>query len=285
MLVMRRAALGLALIVSAPALAQTCDSPSAPTEVEGHASAALTAFSQGDEGQFNIAMNALGASIPCLSEPITTSQAGPMHRAYALKSYVELAGPSVGAALGAAKLVDPGWEFGQLLPPEHNLRQLWPALPTVGAIEELPEPADNVQIYFDGRATTERPLAASTIMQVVTDSKVTASGYLWPGMGPLAYAIPQIKKKKKCPGVPLLAAAGASAIAAAGLKVGNLAAHSAYTKTFEDSSYNVPPNSDKTPVELANSRYRTSNGLFHAANGAGLAALGLATGGVVCVAW
>ncbi len=257
--------------------------PSTPSAVEAQLDSAQVAFKLMDRVAFTSATDAVRAGLECLSEPVTPTLAARVHRVTGLREF--FAGNDAGAllAFGAARAIDPAYEFPEsIVAAGHPARALYAAATSVSTVTTSTSlPADGA-LSFDGTPSPYRPSERPTLaLHVRADRTVAASSYLWPGdpLFPYAAATAVVSsaasvapRGARGPNLPLTIAAGAAGLAAGGAFL--LARDS--NARFEDLS---------TPDDELEGLMVQTDTLQTAAIVLGLGGLGLGVGAVVSGDW
>ena len=235
------------------------------------------AYKRGEAAFANLDIEGLeGASgdaeeaLPCLNEPIQPLDVAAYHRLMGLNAFAEQDHDRMKGEFHAARKLEPGYQVPAEVAPEgHPMIEAYNQATISDESDlQLPYPPEGGYVSVGGVQGAPRPSKSPVIVQVFDaegELKHTAHyapGELMPEWGP-----PPIDAG---PSVPLIAAAGGTAVAAAGM----YAAAWYSNGQFWDQ--------DTPDDELAGLRART-NALAYSSLGAAVVSLGLGT--VVVLTW
>ncbi len=258
--------------------------PASPGTIEAALDGAQVAFRMMDRAGFQGATDTVREGLECLGERMSPTLAARVHRVNGLREF--FAGNDAGArlAFGAARAIDPAYEFPEsIVPAGQPVRALYAEAINVPSVTvAAPRPVEG-QVEFDGTPSPNRPSERPTLAVLVrSDRSVAASAYLWPGDPLFPYAAASTASvataptsgARKGPNWPLAIAAGASGLLAGGaLLAANLS----------DADFNAMA-VGSSEAELRAAQAQT-NGLQVAAAGLGVVGLGLGVGAVVAGSW
>ncbi len=262
----------LLLLANIALAAPTC--PASPAEFGAAIDDAESAFGSMDPVGLRRSMTDAEGEIACFVGPVAPVLAARLHRAEALRAFVDGDEAAARRALLAARVLDPTGEFStRVVPADHPIRKLDPGVPTVApASVQVPAPGSGTT-YFDGHATLARPADRPTVYQFVDPRGKTIQGdYLRPELATPAYpagmavvAAPVLTKpvKTRRTSVPL-AVIGGALLVGAGVSYALAGASNAQ---FQD------PETPKAEIE---GLYGQTNALVYTT--VGLGAVGLGTG-------
>lgn len=170
----------LLVLLSAASAAPVC--PATVAELNAALDEAEAAFVKLDAVGLRAGWMDAAAEVGCLQVSIPPVVAARLHRAGALRAFVDGDEAAARRSMLAARVLDPSGTFpAALLPADHPLRALDPgAGPHVAAtIAVRPPPVGTLS--FDGQASLYRPSDRPTAMQVLGPDGATVQGaYLWP---------------------------------------------------------------------------------------------------------
>ena len=170
----------LALVLDVHAV---CGELVAASDLEARLESAEQSFASLDVDGFVASMDQAELSLPCLAVPMTPELAAHVHRDFGLRAYVDRDPEAAAAAFASARLLEPDFSFStELLPPDHDIRDVYASRSLVGdAREDVPEPAAG-RILLDGKAGAQRPVERPVVFQVVDDANTPSrTAYLNPG--------------------------------------------------------------------------------------------------------
>ena len=185
-----------------------------PVDLTSALTSAEEAYKRRDPDAFLAAEADAEAALPCLDAPVDQDLAARIHRAIALRAFVEDRRDEERLAFAAARWLRPSWTFPEdMVPLGQEERQDYRAVPTdPRATEPVAEPK-TARIYLDGQLAKERSSSWPTLAQILEDGELTTA-YLWPD-DPLPPYTTR-KTHRKISGPTLLGAAGGG-VAAVGL--------------------------------------------------------------------
>ena len=152
---------------------------------------AIAAFGRADLDAFNQATSDLDTALPCMGETIDAPMAASVHRVEGIRAFVDKDDAKLIAAFGAARAMEPAWEFpSSLVKPGHPLRERYDAaLPTEIPIESVPYVAGGY-LTIDGQQSWERHTSLATLVQRFDgEGKVLETRYVWPAEPWLTYDV------------------------------------------------------------------------------------------------
>lgn len=261
--------------------APTC--PASPAEFGAAIDDAERAFSGMDPVGLRHSVEDAEGEISCFVGPVAPLLAARLHRAEALRAFVDGDEAATRRALLAARVLDPTGEFStKVVPVDHPIRALDPGVPKVApASLVLPAPGSG-SVYFDGHATLSRPADRPTVYQFIDPRGNTVQGdYLRPEITAPAYppgmaaaAAPAVVKTTKSghTSVPLAVVGGALLVGAGVTYALAGAAHA----QFEDPA---------TPRDEIEGLYGQTNGLVYTSIGLGAVGLGTGLTALVVAKW
>ncbi len=259
--------------------------PVSPGAIEAALDAAQVAFRMMDRAGFQGATDTAREGLDCLAEPVSPAFAARVHRVNGLREF--FAGNDAGArlAFGAARAIDPAYEFPEsIVPAGHPVRTLYAEATSVSSVTVAAPPPAEGQVEFDGAPSPNRPSERPTLALLVRpDRSVAASAYLWPGDPLFPYTVAPSTTSvatgssggaRTGPNWPLAIAAGATGLLAGGALV---------AANLSDAEFNgMPRGSALEDLEAAQAQ---TNGLQVAAAGLGVVGLGLGVGAVLAGNW
>ena len=154
--------------------------PATSSDVLDAVDSAESAYENADLDAFLAAMLSLDESLPCANHAVARSTAASVHRVQGLRALVERKSQRLSAAFGAARGLEPEYQFPNTLIPTGN-----PILNTyhespLPLTEDQPAPAQG-SLRFDGRSSLARPInVASIYQQMGKAGAVLNTAYLWP---------------------------------------------------------------------------------------------------------
>lgn len=241
---------------SAPA---DCASARAPGELDA-ALAGVEAAWGVDEAAFAAGMGSARDVLACLRAPLTPTQAARYHRAEGLAAFLDKQTPAAARAFSAARAIDPTWRFpASMVPPGNPVEVAWDASPaSPPPTNRAPPPRGGATLWIDGADTRARPADRPAVLQVGSRDGLTTSAWVGP-TDPVPYPARGDGRRK-----PLLVAAGAAGLVAAGLYGGGVVSAHAWA--------------DATSIEEADALQGRTNTLVGASAGVAV----LATGTLAC---
>lgn len=155
------------LLAAPPAVAAEAACPAAPDAVDRALSEAEYAYSGMDETGFFAAVDRAKTLLGCVDRALPPSVAARYHRVSGIAAWARKDRDQAVLAFGAARATDPVYLFPPgLVPPGNVLMTMYGELDTsTVTFSHLPAPASGV-IYFDGKATLDRPANVPTVAQV-----------------------------------------------------------------------------------------------------------------------
>lgn len=211
------------------AAAADCLAPVSGAQVDAALERAELAWSRGDEGGFEAAVQEVDVfDVPCLTEPLAPAVVARLHRVHGLAAFAGRAREDAFAAMRSARLSAPDFKFDtSLLPPGHELLDAYEAAADTPAAPgtRLPAPAHGA-LLFDGVASRWRPTDRPTLAQVAdVHGVVGTSTYLWPADPMVGY--PRVPKTRNA----LAVTAGVAGALFAGLFGASFGTRDAYFST------------------------------------------------------
>ena len=178
---LRRSLPILLFAVSAQSAFAACPTPVRVTTVLGTLDRAEKAYAELDLDGFLGYSDMIREDVPCLSDPLSPSLAGRLHRLEGLRAFVDRNQRASQEAFAAARSADPEYFFPEsLIPAGYPELENYEAIPLeLGAYEQVPAPKSGT-VRFDGAESLDRPTAWPAIMQLLdVEGDVTATTYLW----------------------------------------------------------------------------------------------------------
>ncbi len=122
------------------------------------------------------------AAARCLDRVVPTGAAARLHRVVGLDAFTLQERDRATRAFAAARSVDPSFDYPvSQIPAGHPLRTYYAALPLDAGTTAEVHVGAGLRLYFDGQASTQRPLSWPSVAQVVgRDGEVISTTYLWP---------------------------------------------------------------------------------------------------------
>ena len=255
------------------AWAAVCAEPVAIETLETRLADAEAAFADLRVEDFRVAADETALLLECLSAPVTVELAGRFHRLQGLRLFVARDEEDAVRAFAAARSVAPGLPLGDdLVPPGHELRDLWEHFPLEdGRTETVGRPAAG-RLLFDGTETNQRPQAWPTIVQLEDDAGVlTDTAWVRPKEALPVYRVSPFDEggKARKPVKGALLGTGAVATIGAGFLYGLAAASAA---SFDQD------HPDWTSEDLSRQRTKTNSLVFASAATGGVAVVTLGLG-------
>ncbi|MCB9743186.1 MAG: hypothetical protein H6740_11350 [Alphaproteobacteria bacterium] len=264
-------ALGLASLSGVAQAAEECAQPSTLSQLNAASVRGEQAFADLDLDALTEARDEAVSLLPCLSEPITPSQAAAYHRLMGMHAFASGQRDLVVSEFHAARKLVPGYVVPESVAPEgHPLIQAYEqaVLADEGTLTQ-PIPPLGGYVTVGGVRGAARPSKSPVIVQVfdaddqILETRYIAPGSAMPDWGPPAMKDPELR-------VPFLIATSGSLLATGALY--GVARN--YRGQFDD--VNTPAS------ELGPLRNKT-NAAALAAMGMGVATFGLAT--ITIVTW
>ncbi|MCB9777090.1 MAG: hypothetical protein H6742_00835 [Alphaproteobacteria bacterium] len=270
---------GLALSGTARA---ACEQPVSAGQVAQELSVADAAFADLDEQTFRQSVAHVRAMLPCLSEPLNSSQAGSYHKIEAFSAFLDRDHAAAVQSFRSMLAASPGFKLSDLIAPDgHPLRtdfEIAQGLPPVPG-RPLPAPVEG-RVQIDGRTTDEAPTTLPFVLQRVGDDgavystdlvEVGASLPAWESVPERPGRSPDGSVRRKATG-PLAATAVVAGVTSAAL----YGVSHAKSRAFWD-----PATAD---ADLEGLRKQT-NGAAYGAVGAGIVAVGAGAAALVTFTW
>ncbi len=274
-----------ALLLLAPLAHAECPEPASASALQSAVGGAHSAFATMDIDSFEKLSTQARELLPCLGEPLAPPDAASYHRMEALAAYIQKDQEATLSSFRASLAVQPSYALPSSVAPEGNpIDGLYDQAREAGdgEVVELSVPGSAVFVV-DGNRSSSQPQERPSIVQISSSE----GQLLWTGLVPPGGEVPTweslgldptvppvtdlsnaVALPGKGPSVPLLAGAGASAAAAAGL----------YMLSFSlRSKYDDPDNPDVTSVAELDALQRKTNASVLGAAGAGVVAVGLGT--------
>lgn len=145
--------------------------------------AAEAAYAGLDVDGYGNAMDEAALVLPCLDAPVEPAQAARWHRLQGLRLFLARDRDRAVRAFGAARALDPGYTFPEvLIPAGHPARSDYATMDVSAPRDErVPEPFEG-ELRFDGTAGVMRPADRPTVAQRLDGGgTVAATAWLEPG--------------------------------------------------------------------------------------------------------
>lgn len=158
-----------------------CLGRSEATTLSARLTDAEAAYAALDDEGFARSMDDVTLLLPCLGDVVPAPDAARLHRMKALQQYGLGDSDAAVSSLVAARALEPAYTFPDaLLPPDHELRQMYEALDDdAGDSKRPPQPREG-ELVFDGTPSPRRPLDHSTLVQWSRDGQVVGTRLLQP---------------------------------------------------------------------------------------------------------
>ncbi len=172
------------LLVAAALAASPCPVDRTPAELSTALDGADAAWGA-SAADFEVAVSAVRAIVPCLGAPVDASTAAHVHRVEGLAAFAARDKVTAAQAFAAARAADPAWALPDELAPEGGpLRAVWDQAPAEGPRRPLPSPRGG-ELLVDGMPGHTRAEARPVLLQVVTkEGRARDSAWLAAGIAP-----------------------------------------------------------------------------------------------------
>lgn len=247
------------MILVGAALAADCAEPASRSAMALAIDGAWTAFLALDEPTYTAHHAAVGRALPCLREPLPPAEVAQVHALAAGAAFLAGSDPRAVDGLRGAVAADPAFDLPRL-PDSHPLRAQLDVARRMAAGDTRPVASE---VTVDGAPSPTAPVDRPTFLQHRMGAGVDNGAYVATGRPLPSWAVPPRKRP-----VALVAATGATAVAAGALYTIAMVEHDAFA--------------DAPPDELQD-RFDRTNALSWSAVGAGALALGLGT--VTVIVW
>lgn len=189
---------------------------------------AEAAYAELDAGAFRMALSEAERQVPCLTTPLSPSDAARFHLLHGVDMFGRGAREEARLSFASARAADPGLEVPEaLLAPGHAARALFSGASTPGVVSVVPAPVAG-SLRFDGHPGLDWPQDRPSLAQVLsTGGEVTASAYLVVGDALLPYeaALPPSARRSRTVAWGLLGTGSAASLSSVVLL--GVASHSA----------------------------------------------------------
>jgi hypothetical protein len=259
-----------------------CPAPVTASELARHVSTAEGAYTSMEEQAFREAVYNARFAVPCLSEPITVSQAASYYKMEALSGFLDRDHALAVAAFRSLLSVEPKYLLPEVYASEDQpLRVDFEAATLARQVPGRPLPTvEGAYFLVNGKKSTTAPLEYPHVLQQVgVDGKVENSAAVELGAAPPAWSVeaaPEQASRDRSgrakATVPLAVAGVASALVSGGLFLAADGRADAFWDAGTDSA------------ELDALR-RQTNGLSTMSAGLGLVAIGAGAAAVATVVW
>lgn len=273
---------GAALVLCGLDARAACPAPVSASELARHVSTAEGAYTSMDEPAFREAVYNARFAVPCLSEPMTVSQAAGFYKMEALSGFLDRDHALAVAAFRSLLSVEPKYLLPEVYASEDQpLRVDFEAATLAREVPGRPLPSvEGSYFLVNGKKATTAPIEYPHVLQLVgVDGKVVHSAAVELGQGPPAWSLEAAPAKASRDGagrakatVPLAVAGVASALVSGGLFLAADGRADAFWDAGTDSA------------ELDALR-RQTNGLATMSAGLGLVAIGAGAAAVATVVW
>ncbi|MBX2800381.1 MAG: hypothetical protein KTR31_22065 [Myxococcales bacterium] len=217
-------------LLAAAALA-TC--PSGSDDVSQLVGYAESAFRDLDAPTFLDATDRVAEGVSCLTEPLSLELLHRLHRLQGLRAFVDGDERRAAGAFASARAVRPDLPLpAELVPGGHPLTTLYQLQgPAAGGSRAWPVPAEG-ELFVDGSRSLDLPSLRPSVVQLQRgDGAVEMSGYVWPDMPPLPYAVKRSGRRVR---KGMLVVSGLSLASSAGLWLASRRFHTQYFEEEED---------------------------------------------------
>ena len=153
------------------AWSQSCPSRTSLDELQANLDQAETAFIELDAALFSKSLEDLSIKLPCVRDLIPKSLAARYHRVWGIHQFSQGDELQAFQTLQAARVLEPGYTFPEgMFPSNHTLVVQYQRLKIKPRSSGRVANPRNLEIYFDGEKTRQRPAGQSTLLQISSKS-------------------------------------------------------------------------------------------------------------------